>query len=135
MESLPEMLADYELENYSWTLNYQGLTFYFSPYEIASYAAGLLTVTIWFDEAPELFREEYIEAPEQGYSVAMPLASAVEFDLNEADGKRDEISVSYMQLDGTGLLRAIIVKNGTQLEDTENCALGRKELSLSRRCQ
>ena len=122
LDSLPEMLADYELENYSWTLNYQGLTFYFSPYEIASYAAGLLTVTVWFDEAPELFREEYMEAPERGYSVAMPLASAVEFDLNEADGKRDEISVQYMQLDGTGLLRATIVKNGAQLEDTENFA-------------
>lgn len=121
-DSLPEMLADYELENYSWTLSYQGLTFYFSPYEIASYAAGLLTVTIWFDEAPELFREEYMETPEQGYAVALPLAHPVEFDLDEVDGKRDEISVSYMSVDGTGLLQPAIGKNDALMEDADGYA-------------
>lgn len=47
----------------NWTLDPLGLTFYFNPYEIASYADGLLTVTILYKEHPELFREKYTEAP------------------------------------------------------------------------
>lgn len=60
---LQEQLEGYEDGHYSWTLDYQGITFYFSPYEIAPYAAGLLTATIWYDELPELFVEKYIDVP------------------------------------------------------------------------
>ena len=39
----------------NWTLDPRGITFYFNPYEIASYAEGLLMATILFREQPELF--------------------------------------------------------------------------------
>lgn len=92
-DSLDEMLAEYLPENYTWTLGYQGITFYFSPYEIASYAAGLLTATIWFDEMPELFYEQYMAAPEGGYAVALPNYYDIDVDLNPADNAKDVLSV------------------------------------------
>ena len=43
----------------NWTLDPRGVTFYFNPYEVAPYACGLLTVSILFDEQPELFHPAY----------------------------------------------------------------------------
>ena len=91
---LDELLMTYSPESYSWTLSYQGITFYFSPYEIAPYAAGLLTATIWFDEIPELFREEYTVTPKDGYAMALPQWFEVEVDLNRGDDVRDTLSVN-----------------------------------------
>lgn len=66
---LDALLADYfawdeEAEIYrpSWTLGEESLTIWFSPYEIAPYAAGLLQAEIRFDEAPELFTGEHLPA-------------------------------------------------------------------------
>lgn len=63
---LDALLADYfawdeEAEIYrpSWTLGDESLTIWFSPYEIAPYAAGLLQAEIRFDEVPEIFTGEY----------------------------------------------------------------------------
>ena len=91
-DSLDEMLAEYAPEDYTWTLGYQGITFYFSPYEIAPYAAGLLTATIWFDEMPELFYEDYLLAPEAGYAVALPDWNDVDVDLSAGDDTRDSLA-------------------------------------------
>jgi len=38
------IFKEYSPEDYNWTLDYQGITFWFSPYDIASYAAGPLSV-------------------------------------------------------------------------------------------
>lgn len=116
--ALSETLAEYAPEHYSWTVNDQGLTFYFSPYEIASYAAGLLTATIWFDEAPELFREEYLKLPESGYAVALPTSSPVEFDLDASDGVRDVITVSFLAGEDE-TRRPMLSVNDSQLYDEE----------------
>ncbi|MBR5240193.1 MAG: DUF3298 domain-containing protein [Clostridia bacterium] len=58
-EELPEYFAEYEPTDYRWTLDYQGLTVWFSPYEVASYADGFLNVKLYFEEEPELFKETY----------------------------------------------------------------------------
>lgn len=92
--SLEEMLGEYAPEQFTWTLGYQGITFYFSPYEIASYAAGLLTATIWFDEYPELFVERYTQVPLGGYAIVLSDYDAVEIDLKPGDGKRDVLALS-----------------------------------------
>lgn len=46
-----------EEDSYTWTLTEDGLQIYFSPYEIASYAAGTMAVTIANDEYPGLLNE------------------------------------------------------------------------------
>lgn len=63
-----EMLSGYAPEQYAWTVDYQGITFYFSPYELAPYAAGLLTATVRFDEAPARFAPACTAQPAYGFA-------------------------------------------------------------------
>ena len=39
----------------TWTLGYNGVTFYFNPYELAPYASGIQTVTLSFRDYPDLY--------------------------------------------------------------------------------
>ena len=100
--SLEETLSEYTAEQFNWTIGYQGVIFYFSPYEIASFAAGLITATIYFDEYPELFNKKYTGAPES-YAVTLSEWNDVEFDMNPSDGKKDTVSVglSYYTEEGS----------------------------------
>ena len=91
-ESLQSILETYKPEDYNWTMGYQGITFYFNPYEIASYAMGIIKVTLWFDENPELFNEKFFEKPNTGYVMDLPLNDEVEIDLN--NGRKDKLRVS-----------------------------------------
>lgn len=91
-ESLQSVLEEYKPEDYNWTMGYQGITFYFSPYEIASYAKGEITVTLWFDENPELFRKRFLKKPDTGYVMDLPQNSEVEIDLG--NGRKDKLMVS-----------------------------------------
>ena len=78
----------------NWTLDPRGLTFYFNPYEIASYAEGLLMATILFREQPELFNIAYQQtaaAYAQPFSAYYPLTTS----LND-NGRRDVIEVVHM---------------------------------------
>ena len=92
-----ETLGEYEIENFSWTMDYKGITFYFSPYELASYAAGLLTATVWFDDAPELFDETYVFIPGDGYASALPMWYPHSVDLDENDESTDTLYVAALQ--------------------------------------
>ena len=100
--SLEEVLSEYTAEQFNWTIGYQGVTFCFSPYEIASFAAGLITATVYFDEYPELFNKKYTVAPES-YAVTLSEWNDVEFDMNPSDGKKDTISagLSYYTEEGS----------------------------------
>lgn len=91
LENLQTQLEEYTPQMYTWTLDYQGITFFFSPYEVASYAAGLLNTTIWFDEMPELFREEYTLAPAGGWVEMLPLNRENETDLNAPGGEKSSL--------------------------------------------
>ena len=75
----------------NWTLDPQGLTFYFNPYEIASYAEGLLTATILFKERPDLFQGPYRQ-PAAAYAQPFPAYYPLTTSLRD-NGERDVISV------------------------------------------
>ena len=89
--SLHDSLQTYvdEPEYLSWTLDYQGVSVWFSPYEIASYADGMLTVLVPFDQAPELFIGGYDQTPEH-YAVEMDYSDVLRFDL-DGDGTQDTL--------------------------------------------
>lgn len=91
-EERREELYNYFAEGLNWSIDYQKLTVYFVPYEIASYAAGLMEIEIWFDEYPELFNEQYTKAP-SSYAIELSRFESHTFDIDEADGKRDALSV------------------------------------------
>lgn len=108
------ILQGYSEEAYTWTLGYQGITFYFGTSEIAPTAAGALEATLWFDQYPELFAEEYTQIPEGGYAIYLPEYSWITVDLNPGDNTRDKV---YVGLDDEGSL--CVAKNETFVEDDD----------------
>ena len=52
---LHETLSSYGTESFTWTLEPESLTVWFSPYELAYYAAGAQVVRLPLEKYPELF--------------------------------------------------------------------------------
>ncbi len=46
---------------YSFGLGYEGITFYFQPYELAPYAAGSISATLKYEDYPGLVDKKYAE--------------------------------------------------------------------------
>ena len=46
-------------DSYTWTMSYEGIHIYFSPYEIASYAAGDMDVVITEDDIAGIIQKNY----------------------------------------------------------------------------
>ena len=88
-------IADYFVnspqEDLNWTLDCNGVTFYFSAGAIAPTNFGVQTVTVTFAEYPDLFSEKYTDAPE-AYTVGLPLNLPFFTDIT-GDKKADEITV------------------------------------------
>ena len=93
-DTLEVTLEGYTPENYSWTMGYDGITFYFQPYEIAYYAMGLIKATISFDEMPELFQKEYTQSPQEGYCTALAIYKDYTLDLDSEDGAVNNLWLS-----------------------------------------
>ncbi len=116
------ILSQYEPSDYQWTLDYQGITFWFSPYDLAAYAVGPLSAKIYFDEYPQLFNTDYTLAPDGDYIVALPFEQAIDFDLVENDGVTDTIEISK-SLDKYGSYSMLSVTvNGETATDDINYA-------------
>lgn len=75
-----------------WTLDYQGITVYFNPYELAERDAGLLTVSLRYDGYPELLNQSYADVP-ASYVSPLVNGECFNFDL-DLNGVSDEIAVT-----------------------------------------
>lgn len=75
----------------SWTLDYNGVTIYFNPYDIAPYAYGMQSVTLSFEEYPDLFKEEYTHVPLR-YAVELSLGVPYFVELTDR-GTMDRVAV------------------------------------------
>jgi len=75
-----------------WTLDYNGVTFYFTPGEIAKEEWGSLSVTLLFKGNENIFEEKYIEAPDE-YMVRLAKDCSFYTDIDN-DGVGDELLVS-----------------------------------------
>lgn len=99
-ESLEEALQYYDAPldpemkmEFTWTLDYDGVTFYFGNYEIAAYVAGLQQVTLSYNEYPELMEGSYFTDISKDYVIALNDADILsDVDLT-GDGTTDYISV------------------------------------------
>lgn len=98
-----EYLSSFSPDAYTWTMNYQGVTFYFGVSEIAASAAGELEVTLWFDRDGLLFREGYNEMPAGGYATALAQLVENEVDLTPGDTVRDNIWICISENGGLGI--------------------------------
>jgi len=84
--------ADY-VPTFTWTLDYQGVTFYFNDYDLNSYAEGRQDVMISYSEYPDLFDSKYFKNVEDTYVVALLNNwNGTDLDLND-DGVTDYVSV------------------------------------------
>ena len=62
-------------EKLNFTIEPDGISIYFNPYEIGCYAEGLFTATILFSEYPNLFKNKYFQLP-KNYCQMLPLYNA-----------------------------------------------------------
>ena len=76
----------------SWTLDYNGVTFYFGDGDITEPGNGGQTATISFAEYSELFEEKYRNVPE-AYMVRLPLDSSFFTNL-DGDSALEELNVA-----------------------------------------
>lgn len=100
MESFADYRKQRKAEDYAfvqWVMSSEGMTVFFNPYELGPYAMGAQIITVFFDEAPELFYPEFLEVlPEYVLPVIPDIP--MHLDLN-ADGKKEDFSIEW---EGTG---------------------------------
>jgi len=80
---------------YNWSIDYYGITVYFNPYEMGSYAQGAQQIRIKFEDYPELFNDYYAVRP-YAYMMGGDPFKGIYTDI-DGDGEEDEIyiAVSY----------------------------------------
>ena len=78
------------MDSISWTLDYNGVTFYFADGDLAEKGNGCLSATVSFTEYPKLFDEKYVNVPE-AYMVRLPLDHSYFTDL-DGDGTLEELN-------------------------------------------
>ena len=104
-DGLRESLSE---DTLTWSLGYDGITVIFSPYEIASYAAGMLNVTVPYEE-----ESIYADVPED-YVIPMDMISRIEI-----DGKDLNVIGDYAyDLDYVGTVKTITVSYG---DESDSC--------------
>lgn len=77
--------------DYNWSIDYSGITVYFNPYEMGSYAQGAQNIRIRFDEHNDLFNEYYAVRPGSYMTGGDPL-QGVYTDI-DSDGVEEDIYV------------------------------------------
>ncbi len=110
MDEVRGYLDEYTLDRYTWMLGPQGVSVYFSPYEIGAYASGAPEVIILFDEYPELFTSKY-QKTEDGFTVPVNEWQDLKLDIT-GDGRADSFMVYGERGDYETISSLHIVING-----------------------
>lgn len=90
--AIPDYFKNTPEADITWIIDYNGITFYFNPGNIAPTNFGIQTVTVTFAEYPDLFNKKYTAVPD-AYIVSVPLTSSFFTDLTD-DGRAEELIVS-----------------------------------------
>lgn len=91
-DAVEAYFANTPYDGISWTLDYSGVTFYFTDGDLEDPGNGGKTATVSFAEYPQLFEEKYMAVPD-AYMVALPLDSSFFTDLN-GDGDLEALNVT-----------------------------------------
>lgn len=89
LHDVDEYFKDRDIEAYSWSIDYNGVTIYFQPYDLASFADGILTARFSFAEDGKYLNDKYSKTPD---SYVMPVSARTDTyaDVN-GDGKEERI--------------------------------------------
>ncbi len=104
-------------DSITWTLDYNGVTFYFNAGDIAPTNFGVQVVTVTFAEYPDLFNEKYTVVPDE-YIVSLPVSAPFYTDA-VGDNETDEIVVSGDYDEETKFYHAISINAETSEYETE----------------
>lgn len=88
--------AQNESYNESWFFSNSGLSFYFSPYEIAPYSSGVITVTIPYEKLTGVIEDRYFPAERDVANGTIQLVKESDADLE------DFTQIAEVILDGSG---------------------------------
>ncbi len=97
----------------TWTLDYQGVSFFFAAGELSDFDDGEMNCSVRFDANPGVFSEYYTAAP-LSYVVPFTQWRCMDYDLN-GDGAEDDIYIDreYAE-DGVSIERLTISVNGRE---------------------
>lgn len=87
-----DYFRDTPADGISWTLDYDGVTFYFGEGDLAEEGVGSMTATVSFTQHPELFEEKYMAVPDT-YMVELPLDYSFFTNLDD-NGDLEELNVT-----------------------------------------
>lgn len=100
---------DYKL---TWTLDPQGISFYFNLYEISPYASGIQTVSLLYDREYDLFTGRYL--PEEGGYLCEVPTNLDYFTDVDRDGKTDRVEISYSGDQEMGDISGLMIRVNEQ---------------------
>ncbi len=89
-----EELKDYDFnsnDSVSWSIDPECVTVYFPPYTLGAYALGAQDISVYFDEAPEVFNEQYTKACAD---YIMPLDDNKSVSVDAGSGKRETVTAT-----------------------------------------
>ena len=92
LDAVEAYFANTPYDSFTWTLDYNGVTFYFADGDLEEPGNGGKTATVSFAEYPQLFEEKYMAVP-AAYMVELPLDSSYFTDL-DGDGDLEELNVT-----------------------------------------
>ncbi len=104
-------------DSITWTLDYNGVTFYFNAGDIAPTNFGVQVVTVTFAEYPDLFNEKYTVVPDE-YIVSLPVSAPFYTDA-VGDNETDEIVVLGDYDEETKFYHAISINSEISEYETE----------------
>ncbi len=103
-------------DSVTWTLDYNGVTFYFNPGDIAPTNFGVQVVTVTFAKYPDLFNKKYTIVPDE-YIVSLPVSAPFYTDIT-GDKKTEELIVSGDYDNDTKFYHAISINAETSEYET-----------------
>lgn len=115
-EALKECDFDSE-DEILWSIDPACVTVYFATYTLGTYVQGEQAVSIYFDQAPEIFDEHYTAACED---YALPITYRKPLSILTASGEREKICIEMDDIDDE-MCRTIYLIGDTQIESQWEC--------------
>lgn len=104
----------------TWTANAEGVTLYFDTYTLGNYEEGTQMITVYFDDAKDIFEPKYISKEKDYVFPILHSDMTLRLDVDN-DGERDMVYVNntYEEPDETGekyTVGSVVVRGVDMLE-------------------
>ena len=103
-----------------WTIDPISVTIYFATYNLGTYVQGEQAVSIYFDQAPEIFDEHYMTACED---YALPVTYRKPLSILTDSGEREKIcmEMDYTEYEEYETYKTVYIIGDTQIESLWEC--------------